>query len=156
SFSGDNGPATQAALYFPYGVAVGPDGYVYIADLGNNRIRRVGPPGCSPSTCIITTVVGTGVGDFTGDFGPALTATLRNPADVAFDNAGNMLIADWTNHRIRKVSNGIITTIAGGGVIINGSLGDGGPALAGVLRYPTQVASDAAGNVYIADSQHRQ
>ncbi len=155
AFSGDNGLATQAALYAPYGVAVGPDGYVYIADLGNNRIRRVGPAGCVPSTCIITTVVGSGVAGYSGDGGPAAAAALRNPADVAFDGAGNMLIADWSNHRIRKVSNGIISTIAGGGIIINGSFGDGGPAIRGVLRYPTQIATDTAGNVYIADSQHR-
>lgn len=156
SFSGDNGPATQAALYNPYGVAVGPDGYVYIADLGNNRIRRVGPAGCVPSTCIITTVVGTGAWSYSGDGGPAAAAALRNPADVAFDADGNMLIADWSNHRIRKVINGTIYTIAGGGFVINGLIGDGGPAILGVLRYPTQVAADEAGNVYIADSQQRR
>ncbi|MEO8601516.1 MAG: hypothetical protein ABI629_02960 [bacterium] len=153
SYSGDNGLATQAALYNPYGVAVGPDGYVYIADFGNNRIRRVGPAGCTPSSCIITTVVGTGVSGFAGDNGPALSAVLRNPADVSFDPAGNMLIADWTNHRIRKVVNGIINTVAGGGYTgIPGQIGDGGLAIFGVLKYPTQVSTDSAGNLYIADS----
>ncbi len=164
SFGGDGGKSTDAALYNPYGVAVGPDGYVYIADLGNNRIRKVGPANCVPGAlaaplgtgCVITTVVGTGTWGLSGDGGPALLATMRNPADVSFDGDGNMLIADWSNHRIRKVTNGIISTIAGGSYIMNGSVGDGGPALQAVLRYPTQVSSDAAGNVYIADSQQRR
>ncbi|MGD9764449.1 MAG: dockerin type I domain-containing protein [Candidatus Binatia bacterium] len=156
AYSGDGGLATQAALYNPQGVAVGPDGYVYIADNGNNRIRSVGPPGCGPSTCVITTVVGTGTGGFSGDGGPANLAMIRNPADVAFDGAGTMLIADFSNHRIRKVVNGVILTIAGGGTGLNGAIGDGGPALTAVLRYPTQVAADNAGNVYIADSQNRR
>src|SRR4029078_8433094 len=134
TFGGDGGKSTDAAVYNPYGVAVGPDGDVDTADLGNNRIRKVGPPNCTPGNaltnggCVITTVVGTGVWGYSGDGGLASAATMRNPADVAFDSNGDMLIADWSNHRIRKVSNGIITTIAGGGVIIDGSWGDGGPA----------------------------
>lgn len=156
TYGGDNGLATQASLNNPYGVAVGPDGYVYIADFGNNRIRRVGPPSCSPSTCVITTVVGNGTWGFAGDGGLATAAALRNPADVVFDSNGDMLIADWANHRVRKVSDGYITTVAGGGTIVNGSIGDGGPALQGVLRYPTQVVADGSGNIYVADSQQRR
>lgn len=157
SYGGDNGLATQAALSNPWGVAVGPDGYVYIADFGNNRIRRVGPPGCTPQTCIISTVVGNGTWGYGGDNGPASSAVLRNPADIAFDASGNMLIADWGNHVVRRVVNGTIQTIAGGGSIgSSGSIGDGGPAVGSVLRYPTQVVANAAGAVYIADSLQRR
>lgn len=156
SYSGDGGLATQAALNSPYSVAVGPDAYVYIADYGNNRIRRVGPPGCVPSTCVINTVVGNGAWGFGGDNGPVLNATLRNPADVTFDSAGKMLISDWGNHRIRRVSGGIITTVAGGGISSAGFIGDGGPATSGVMIFPTQVATDSAGNIFIADSQQRR
>ncbi|MDX2170296.1 MAG: hypothetical protein SF182_24705 [Deltaproteobacteria bacterium] len=154
SFSGDNGPATAAALNNPYGVAVGPDGYVYIADFGNNRIRKVGPAGCSGNNCIISTVAGNGTWEFSGDNGPALNATFRNPADVSFDANGNMLIADFGNHRIRRVSNGVITTVAGGGYTgIPGQIGDGGLAIFGVMRYPSQVAALPDGSLLIADSQ---
>lgn len=156
TYGGDGGLATQAGLKNPYAVAVGPDGYIYIADFGNNRIRRVGPPGCSPSTCVISTVVGTGDWSFSGDGGAPLNASLKNPADVAFDNSGGMLIVDYGNKRIRKVSNGIITTVAGGGFFPDGSVGDGGPATAGVLLFPMQVAADTAGNLFIADSSNRR
>jgi hypothetical protein len=157
SYSGDGGLATQAALYNPWGIAVGPDGYVYIADSGNNRIRRVGPPGCGPQSCIITTAVGSGTWGFGGDGGPAASAVLRNPSDVAFDGAGNMLISDWGNQRIRRVVNGVINTIAGGGTLSGtGGVGDGGPAVNAVLRYPAQVTADGAGTVYITDTQQRR
>ena len=157
SYSGDGGLATQAALYHPWGVAVGPDGYVYIADSGNNRIRKVGPPGCGPQSCIITTAVGNGVFGFAGDGGAAASATLRTPSDVAFDGAGNMLIADSANQRIRRVANGIINTIAGGGTVgPTGGIGDGGPAVGAVLRFPAQVTVDGAGVVYITDTQQRR
>ena len=155
-YGGDGGAATSAALNNPYSVAVGPDDYIYIADYGNNRIRRVGPPGCAGTACKINTVVGTGAWGFSGDNGPAANAVLKNPADVSFDNNGNMLISDWGNHRIRRVANGNITTIAGGGISMPGSIGDGGPATSGVLIFPTQVASDSAGNIFISDSQQRR
>jgi streptogramin lyase len=156
-YGGDGGLATQAALHNPWGVAVGPDGYVYVADFGNNRIRKIGPPGCTPQTCTISTVAGNGAWGYAGDGGAALSATLRNPSDVTFDGSGNMVIADWGNQRIRRVAGGIITTVAGGGSVgSGGSVGDGGPALGGVLAYPTQVAADAVGNIYIADTQQRR
>ena len=157
SYSGDGGLATQAALYNPWGVAVGPDGYVYIADSGNNRIRKVGPPGCGPQSCVISTAIGSGAWGFAGDGGAAAGATLRTPSDVAFDSVGNMLIADWGNHRIRRVAGGIINTIAGGGTVgPTGGVGDGGPAVGAVLRYPAQVTVDGAGIVYITDTQQRR
>ena len=145
-FSGDGGPAVEAELYYPYGVAVDSAGNVYIADSGNQRIRKV------DSTGTITTIAGTGRSGFSGDGGPAVEAELRSPVGVAVDSAGNVYIADVRDRRIRKVdSTGTITTIAGTGEF--GFSGDGGPAVAAELRSPDGVAVDSAGNVYIADSR---
>jgi hypothetical protein len=88
-YSGE-GVAAQESLNNPYGVTVGPDGNLYIADLGNNRVRKVSPPGCSPSTCVISTVAGSGAGGYSGDGGQATSAAVNNPADVAFDAGGSM------------------------------------------------------------------
>ena len=110
-FSGDGGPATQAALSNqPFGVAVDRIGNVYIADTYNHRIRKV------DATGIITTVAGIGSAGYSGDGGPAANARLNFPHGVALDAAGNIYIADSANGRIRKISSdGIITTVAGGG-----------------------------------------
>ena len=109
-FSGDGGRAISASLGEPNDVALDDDGNLYIADSGNSRIRLVSPDG------IITTVVGNGDFDFSGDGGPATSATLNFPKGVAVNSAGNIYIADTGNHRVRKVSsNGIITTVAGDG-----------------------------------------
>ena len=107
------------------------------------------------TTGVITTVAGTGsygsLGGFGGDGGPAVSALLNYPRGVAVDGAGNLYIADTGNHRIRKVdSSGVITTIAGTGESDFG--GDGGPAIAARLDSPRGVATDSAGNVYIADT----
>ena len=99
-FSGDGGPATSARLYNPYGVAVDRKGNVYIADNGNNRVRRVSPGGT------ITTFAGTGKEGFSGDGGPATSARLYLPAGVAVDRKGNVYIADKYNYRVRKVTVG--------------------------------------------------
>ena len=107
-FSGDNGPATSAELNYPDGVAVDSAGNLYIADTCNNRIRKV-------SNGVITTVAGNGTPGFSGDNGPATSAQLNYPDGVAVDSAGNLYIADTGNNRIRKVSNGVITTVAGNG-----------------------------------------
>ena len=144
-FSGDNGPATNAQLYNPYGVAVDSAGNLYIADANNYRIRKV-------TNGVITTVAGNGTYGFSGDNGPATNAQLYNPYGVAVDSAGNLYIADTTNNRIRKVSNGVITTVAGGGA----SLDDNGPASSAQLNGPTAVAVDSAGNLYIADAQNNR
>ncbi len=143
-FSGDNGPATQAALSGPRGVAVDASGNIYIADNGNHRIRKVSTAG------IITTIAGSGLEGFSGDGGPATSASLRFPNYVAVDRAGNVYVSDTGNNRIRKVSAaGTITTIAGNGV--EGFSGDGGPGASAALNQPRGIAADSAGNVYIAD-----
>ena len=140
-FNGD-GPATSAELYDPAGVAVDFAGNLYIADERNNRIREV-------SNGVITTVAGNGTPGFSGDNGPATRAELYDPAGVAVDFAGNLYIADGRNNRIREVSNGLITTVAGNGTA--GYSGDNGPATSAQLNFPSGVAVDSAGNVFITD-----
>ena len=143
-FSGDGGQATAAAIHGANGVAVDASGNVYIADYGNHRIRKV-----TVSTGIITTIAGGGIG---GDGGPATAATLGNIYGVGIDGSGNVYIADYSSAVIRKVtvSSGIISTIAGTGV--QGYNSDGIAATAAKLYYPTGVAVDGSGNVYISDS----
>ena len=152
-FSGDGGPATSAMLAFPLGVAVDAVGNVYIADALNHRIRRIDILG------VIETIAGSGdgvseenfTGDYGGDSGPATGALLARPGDIAVDDMGNVYIADAFNHRIRKVdASGIIDTIAGTGE--RGFGGDGGPATSALLAFPQGVATDGAGNLYIADA----
>jgi RHS repeat-associated protein len=143
-YSGDGGPATQAGLYGSYGVDVGADGSLYIAESSNHRIRRVAPDG------IITTVAGNGTEEFSGDGGPATQASLYFPYALTVGADGSLFIADRGNHRIRRVSpDGIITTVVG-----NGTYGrvDGGPATQTGLIYPSGLAVGADGSLYIAES----
>lgn len=148
-FSGDGGPATSASLFLPYGVAVDGAGNLYIADLLNQRIRKV------DTTGTITTVAGSGTYGFSGDGGPAISASLGSPDGVAVDEAGNLYIADLYNRRVRKVdSGGMISTVAGNGAY--GFSGDGGPATSASLSSPTGVAVDRVGNVYIADQGNQR
>jgi len=152
TFFGDGGPAT-AARVIPYGVAVDGVGNLLIADKQNNRIRKVDTGGT------ITTVVGNGLKGSGGDGGPATAAQLCYPAGVAVDGAGNLLIADEGNSRIRKVdAAGIITTVAGYGICESGSgfTGDGGPATAAQLFFPTGVVVDGADNIFIADHHNHR
>ncbi len=142
-FSGDNGPATAAKLNIPQGIAIDFSGNLYIADVGNNRIRKV------DATGIITTIAGTGTRGYLGDGGPATAATLDIPQGVSVDSSGNLYIAD--GNRIRKVdTTGIIMTIAGTGVGV--FAGDGGPATAAQLNGPRGVAIDSSDNLHITDS----
>ena len=146
-YSGDNGPATSAQLNQPGGVAVDAAGNVYIADTVNNRIRKV-------ANGVISTVAGNGTLGYSGDDGPATSAQLSWPAGVAVDSAGNLYVADQNNNRIRKVSNGVITTVAGNGT--PGYSGDNGPATSAKLYGPKGVAVDSAGNLYIADTSNQR
>ena len=145
-YSGDNGPATQAGLGRPRGVAVGPDGSLYIAV--DHRIRRVGPDG------IITTVAGGSTFGFAGDGGQATLAKLSSPGTVAVGADGSLYIADSGNLRIRRVGpDGIINTVAGtGAAIVVGNGGDGGPALQAQMRQPIGIAVGPDGSVYFTES----
>ncbi len=144
-YGGDGGPATAAQLYYPVRVALDAAGNIYIADVGNDRIRKV-----DASTGIISTVAGTGRQGYSGDGGPATAAQLAFPFGVALDGAGNLYIADAANHRIRRVdAGGTITTVVGTGQ--GGFSGDGGPATAARLLGPIDIALDGAGSLYIAD-----
>ena len=148
-YIGDGGPATAARLNAPQGVAADAAGNVYIADTGNNRIRRVDAAG------VIATVAGTGIRGYSGDSGPAVSAYLHYPAGVAADSEGNIYIADTENHRIRKVgAEGNISTVAGSAGF--GLSGDGGPATAAEFVFPADVAVDSAGNLYIADTENHR
>ena len=147
-FTGDGGPARNARLNNPIGLAIDRAGNIYIGDSGNNRIRMI-----SSSTGNITTIAGTGVGGRLGDGGLASKAQLNNPKGVAVDAAGNVYIADSFNSRIRVIgTNGIISTVAGTGV--SGYSGDGGLATNGQMFYPSGLAIDKSGLIYVADNQN--
>jgi hypothetical protein len=133
--------AINAPLGQISGLAVDGRGNVYVADPGNSIIERFIPGGQ------MTVVAGNGIPGFSGDGGPATSASLNQPQGVAVDLAGNIYIADLSNSRIRKVSGGTITTVAGGG-----TSGDGGLATSASLNSPVAVAVDSAGNIYIADA----
>ena len=144
-FSGDGGPATQAQIRTPVGIASDSAGNLYIAEQGNNRIRKVSVAG------IITTVAGNGSQGFSGDGAAAVSASIDGPFGVAVDRAGRVYLTDSRNDRIRRVGvDGMITTIAGNGS--PGFSGDGGAPTEARLQGPHGVAVDAAGNIYIADT----
>ncbi len=148
-YSGDGGPANAAQLDSPRGVAVDGAGNLYIADTGNNRIRRVDGSG------IITTFAGSVEGYDTRGYGPAVEATLYSPVGVAVDKTGNLYISEDLTKVIRRVDgSGIMTTIAGTGK--RGPGGDGGPALEAEFHWPSGLAVDNSGNVYVADTENHR
>jgi uncharacterized protein (TIGR03437 family) len=143
-FAGDGSAATSAQLNYPRGLCVDSSGNIYIADWGNNRIRKIVSGGN------ISTVAGSGLLSYSGDGGAAATAQLNVPGSVAVDAVGNVYIADTANNVVRQVTKGVISAFAGTGTA--GFAGDGGAANKAQLNAPQGVAVDAAGNVYIADS----
>ena len=145
-FAGDGGPATSSQLSAPRGIGLDSSGNLYLADRLNNRIRKI-------SGGNISTIAGNGQASFGGDFGAATSAQLSAPDGVAVDNAGNVYISDFLNNRVRMVTPaGVISTYAGNG--LSGFSGDGGPAASAQLSQPAGLAVDAAGNLYIADSNN--
>ena len=144
-FAGDGGPANAARLNAPTGLAVGPDGSIYIADTGNDRIRRVSPGG------VISTFAGSASSGFAGDGGPAQQAALNGPRGVAVGLDGSVLIADTGNNRIRQVApSGVITTVAGTGSV--GFDGDGLPALSARVSGPASVTALRLGGFVFTDT----
>jgi len=201
-FSGDNGPGTAAQLSDPHGLAFDPTGALYIADTGNDRVRRIGPDGTistvagngrwsatadgtsatgaalegvggvtvdasgalyfsetslnrvrrvDPRTGALTTVAGAGIYGYSGDGGPAVAAQMAGPTALSVDGAGNLLIVDTGNDRIRRVSTtGTITSVAGDSQ--TAETGDGGAGPQAGLDVPTGVAADASGNVFVTEA----
>ena len=146
--TGDGGPASNAALHSPEGLAIDKAGNIYVADTAGHRVRKIALDGT------ITTVAGNGSGGFGGDGGPATQANLYYPKGIAVDpSSGNLYIADWLNSRIRVVTpDGKIYTAAGNGEYDYS--GDGGPATNAALRFPWGLAVGASGSVYVADDEN--
>ncbi|MEU0162336.1 RICIN domain-containing protein [Streptomyces sp. NPDC006261] len=147
-FKGDNELAVTAQLNRPYGIALDSTGSLYFSDYNNHRVRKISTDGK------ISTVVGAGAG-YRGDRGPAVSAQLNCPREVAVDAAGSVYITDAANHRVRVITtDGKIDTVAGTGTA--GYSGDGGPAAGAQLNYPLGVAVDSTGILYISDhGNHR-
>jgi hypothetical protein len=150
AYAGDGGPAVGASLNGPWGVTVGPDGQVYIADQNNHSVRKVALDGT------ISTIAGNGTSGFAGDGGPASAAVLDSPAATAIDAAGNIYIADAGNNRVRKVNAGTgeIDTVVGSNQ--ESFSGDGGPATGAGMYGPYGMALDGSGNLYVSDVFHNR
>lgn len=146
-FSGDGGPAPAAVMKYPSGVAVDGSGNIYISDSDNHRIRVVNPQGT------IQTFAGNGVPGLAD--GPRASAAVAYPYGMTFDISGSLYFADWGTDRVRRItSDGVVGTVAGNGS--NGFSGDGSPANTARLNGPTELAFDAARNLYIADSSNHR
>ena len=149
AFGGDGGPATSAKIQYPMGVALDDTGNIYVADEGNNRIRKISTSG------IISTIAGSAVYGFSGDGGPSTAAKLYYPQGIAVDGVGNIYIADVNNNRIRKINTaGIISSITGDGTA--GYNGDGILATTAEVNQATGIAVDTAGRVFIADNNNNR
>ncbi len=142
-FSGDGGAATQAAMNNPTTAALDASGNLYISDQFNHRIRRIDTSGT------IQTVAGNGTAAYSGDGGPATSASLNYPGGIVVDPDGTLFIVDSANQRIRKVSGGTMTTVAGTGTA--GYSGDGGPASQAQVNQPFPITVDKTGNLYVGD-----
>lgn len=147
-YCGDGELATSACLNGPLDMAVDSTGNVYIADFGNSAVRKVDLNG------IITTVAGGNGAGYGGDGAPATAAILNHPESVTFDTSGDLFIADAGNNRIRKVTNGIISTVAGTGSA--GYSGDGGPAVGAQFNLNGNMRFDASGNLYVTDARNNR
>ncbi|MEK7764635.1 MAG: hypothetical protein AAB368_00220, partial [bacterium] len=150
-YNADGIAASTAQLYDPAGVAVDGAGDVFIADLNNHRVRRV-----DAGTGLISTVAGDGTGGYNGDGIAATAAEVNGPTGVAVGAAGDLFVADQSNHRVRRVDagTGVITTLAGTGS--GGFGGDGGAATAAQLTFPASVAVNGHGDVLIADKGNQR
>ena len=150
-YTGDGGPAVEAGVGGPFGIAIGPDGALYICETTNHVIRRWDPP-----TGQLSTVAGCGKKGYAGDGGPATAAKLNEPYEIRFDGRGNLFFVEMQNHLVRRVAaeTGVISTVAGTGR--QGFTGDGGAATKANLNHPHSIALDNAGNLYICDiGNHR-
>lgn len=148
-FSGDGGLAASAQFNLPYGLACDLTGNLYVADLGNNRVRRIAPDGT------VSTIAGGGPAATVNEGDLAINSQLLTPRNVATDAAGNLYISEFSGHRVRKVTpDGRIWTAAGTGIA--GFWGDGGLATNAQLAYPAGLAVDRNGNLYIADSGNQR
>lgn len=143
--SGDGSAASLAALNGPTGLAFDVTGNLYVVETAGNCVRKINTSG------IITTIAGTGAASSTGDGSAATAATLNGPTGIAIDAAGNIFISEGDGHRVRKINtSGTISTVVGNGT--SSSTGDGGPATDAKVRRPGDLAFDASGNLYIAES----
>ncbi len=154
SLFGEDYPGVNAEFGMPQNIAADAAGNIYVADIDNHRIRML-----NATTGKVSTVAGAGIAGyedgFSGDGGPATAAHLYYPSAMTFDAAGNLYICDQDNQRIRKVNtSGIISTIAGNGTA--GYAGNGTSALAAEFQYPTGIAVDATGNIYICDNNNHR
>lgn len=145
------GSATAGSINSAVGIAFDKAGNLYIADAYSHVIKKV-----SATTGAVTTVAGSGTRGYSGDGGPAIAASLNTPFQIAIDRAGNLYFSEYLNHTVRRVDavTNIITTVAGTGAY--GYNGDNIPAAAALLNYPNGLATDTAGNIYIADESNNR
>ncbi len=150
--NGHSGFARQVNVGQPFGVEIGPDGALYVTEVANHRIRRL-----DLQSGKISTVAGTGKQGYSGDGGPATAATMNEPYEIRFDQAGNLYVVERLNHTVRLIDakTGVIRTIAGTGQA--GFSGDGGPAVKAQMNQPHSIALDESrGHLYIADIQNHR
>lgn len=141
--------AADALLNIPFAIAIGPNGDIYVGDIGYQVVQVI-----SATTKTVRTVAGTGKTGFSGDGGPPKAAMLSGPGSLAFDSSGNLLIADGQNSRVRRILGNTINTVAGNGQYKQFS--NPGPALQAFLSQPQGLSFDTAGNLYVADTQNNR